>query len=67
MANLGASLFWGVAVGASLVVGATAAAVLRSPSRFAAALTAFGGGILFAAIAFELVPEADGDAAPGSR
>ena len=59
MENLGASLGWGLVVGASLVVGAVAAAFLRLPSRFAAALTAFGGGVLFAAIALELVPEAD--------
>jgi zinc transporter, ZIP family len=62
MENFGGSLGWGLAVGASLVVGAAAAALLRLPSRVAAALTAFGGGVLFAAIAFELVPEADGDA-----
>jgi ZIP family zinc transporter len=62
MENFGASLGWGLAVGASLVVGAVAAALLRLPSRVAAALTAFGGGVLFAAIAFELVPEADGGA-----
>ncbi len=59
MENLGASLGWGLVVGASLVVGALAAAFLRLPSRVAATLTAFGGGVLFAAIALELVPEAD--------
>jgi ZIP family zinc transporter len=32
---------------------------LRLPSRLAALVTAFGGGVLFAAIALELVPEAD--------
>jgi zinc transporter, ZIP family len=62
MQNLGASLGWGLVVGASLVAGAVAAAFLRLPARFAAALTAFGGGVLFAAIAFELVPEADREA-----
>jgi zinc transporter, ZIP family len=62
MQNLGASLGWGLVVGASLVVGAVAAAFLRLPSSAAAALTAFGGGVLFAAIAFELVPEADSEA-----
>jgi ZIP family zinc transporter len=62
MEDLGASLGWGLAVGASLLVGAVAAALLRLHPRFAAALTAFGGGVLFAAIAFELVPEADGEA-----
>jgi ZIP family zinc transporter len=62
MQNFGASLGWGLVVAASLVVGAVAAAFLRLPPRFAAALTAFGGGVLFAAIAFELVPEADREA-----
>jgi ZIP family zinc transporter len=62
MANFGASLGWGLTVAASLIVGAVAAAFLRLPPRFAAALTAFGGGVLFAAIAFELVPDADREA-----
>jgi ZIP family zinc transporter len=59
MRNLGASLAWGVVVGASLVVGALLAAVTRLPARTAAVLTAFGGGILLAAVALELIPEAD--------
>ena len=59
MSNLGASAGWGLAVAASLIVGALAAAVLRLPPRVAATLTAFGGGILLAAVALELVPEAD--------
>jgi zinc transporter, ZIP family len=62
MANLGASLGWGLVIGASLLVGALAAALLRLPERIAATLTAFGGGILLAAIALELVPEADREA-----
>lgn len=62
MANLGASVGWGLLIGASLVAGALAAVLLRLPERIAATLTAFGGGILFAAIALELVPEADADA-----
>jgi ZIP family zinc transporter len=60
--NLGPSLVWGVVVGASLVAGALAAAVIRLPARTAALLTAFGGGVLMAAIAFELMPEADREA-----
>jgi zinc transporter, ZIP family len=60
--NLGAALGWGVVVGASLVGGAVAAAVVTLPARTAALLTAFGGGVLLAAIAFELVPEADREA-----
>jgi ZIP family zinc transporter len=62
MENLGASLGWGLAIGASLLVGALAAAALKLPERVAATLTAFGGGILLAAIALELVPEADAQA-----
>jgi ZIP family zinc transporter len=60
--NLGASVGWGVVVGGSLVVGALVAAVLRLPERVAATVTAFGGGVLLAAIALELVPEADREA-----
>ena len=50
---------WAILVGASLVAGALVAVVLRLPERIAAVLTSFGGGLLVAAIAFELVPEAD--------
>jgi len=59
-----ATLGWGLVVGGSLLLGALAAAVLRLPERVAATLTAFGGGILLAAIALELVPEADRLAGP---
>jgi zinc transporter, ZIP family len=62
--NLGPALGWGLVVGGSLLVGALAAAYLRLPSRVAAMLTAFGGGILLAAVALELVPEADREAGP---
>ena len=64
MENLGASVGWGLVIGASLVIGALAAALLRLPERVAATLTAFGGGILLAAVAVELVPEADREAGP---
>jgi ZIP family zinc transporter len=60
--QLAASAGWGLVVGASLLAGAVAAALLRPRASLAATLTAFGGGILFAAIALELVPEADADA-----
>jgi ZIP family zinc transporter len=60
--NFAASLGWGAVVGASLVAGAVAAAAFTLPARTAALLTAFGGGVLFAAIAFELMPEADREA-----
>ena len=59
MTNLGASTGWGLTVAASLLVGGIIAAALRFPGRLAATITAFGGGILLAAIALELVPEAD--------
>jgi ZIP family zinc transporter len=62
MTNLGASIGWGLAVGASLVLGAVVAVVLHLPERIAAVVTTFGGGILVAAVAFELVPEADAEA-----
>jgi zinc transporter, ZIP family len=60
--DLGSSVGWGLAIGASLLAGAAAAAVLRLPAKVAATLTAFGGGILFSAVALELVPEADDEA-----
>jgi ZIP family zinc transporter len=52
-------LGWGALVGLSLVAGALAAARLSLPERVAAALTSFGGGVLLAAVALELVPDAD--------
>ena len=65
MEHVGAAIGWGLVVGASLLLGALAAAALRLPERPAALLTAFGGGILLAAIALELVPEADAEAGMG--
>ena len=65
MQNLGASLGWGLVVGGSLVAGALLAAFKELPARIAANLTAFGGGILLAAVALELVPEADEQAGAG--
>ena len=64
MSNLGAAAGWGLVVAASLLAGALAAALLRLPERVAAIATSFGGGILFAAIALDLVPEADAGAGP---
>jgi ZIP family zinc transporter len=64
MENVGASIGWGLVVAASLVAGTTAAALLSLPARAAALITAFGGGILMAAVALELVPEADTEAGP---
>jgi ZIP family zinc transporter len=60
--ELGASVGWGLVVGGSLLVGAAAAVTLRLPGAAAALVTSFGGGVLFAAIAFELVPDADASA-----
>jgi zinc transporter, ZIP family len=62
MEHLGAATGWGLVVAASLLAGALAAALLRLPERIAATATAFGGGILLAAVALELVPEADAGA-----
>jgi ZIP family zinc transporter len=58
------SAAWGVAVGGSLVVGALVAVRVALPERVAALATTFGGGLLLAALAFELVPEADERAGP---
>jgi zinc transporter, ZIP family len=57
--NAGASLAWGLVIATSLVAGAVVAAALELPGRLAAVITSFGGGILLAAVALELVPEAD--------
>lgn len=62
MPTLGPSLGWGLVVAASLVAGAVVAARVRLPERAAATLTAFGGGVLLAAVALELVPDADAEA-----
>jgi ZIP family zinc transporter len=59
VANLGPSVGWGLAIAASLLIGAAIAAATKLPERLAALITAFGGGVLLAAIALELVPEAD--------
>ena len=59
MENLGPAAGWGLVVAASLLAGALAAVMLRLPERIAAIATSFGGGILLAAVALELVPEAD--------
>ena len=59
MENLDPAAGWGLVVAASLLAGALAAVMLRLPERIAAIATSFGGGILLAAVALELVPEAD--------
>ena len=62
MTNLLPSVGWGLAIALSLFCGAVAAALVRLPPRLAATLTAFGGGVLLAAVALELVPDADQEA-----
>jgi ZIP family zinc transporter len=59
VSNVGPLVGWGVVISASVVAGAVTAAVLRLRARVAAVVTSFGGGILLAAVAFELVPDAD--------
>lgn len=65
MSALGESAAWGLLVGASLFAGALVAARVTLPGRVAALATTFGGGLLIAALAFELVPEADERAGAG--
>jgi ZIP family zinc transporter len=60
--ELGDAALWGAIVGLSLLGGALAAAWLRLGAPAASALTACGGGLLLAAVALELVPEADAEA-----
>ncbi len=59
MENLGPASAWGILIWVSLVAGALVATATRLPGRVAALITAFGGGALLAAVALELVPEAD--------
>jgi len=65
MDELGPAIGWSLLVGGSLLVGAVVAALVQLPERVAATLTAFGGGVLFAAVALELVPDADAEAGAG--
>jgi ZIP family zinc transporter len=64
VSNLAPLVGWGVVIAASVFAGAVTAAVLRLPARVAAVVTSLGGGILLAAVAFELVPDADERAGP---
>jgi ZIP family zinc transporter len=60
-----AALGLGVAIGASLMLGTLLAAWREVPEEIAAAVTAFAGGALIAAVGLELVPEADEHAGAG--
>ena len=64
MRSLGASAVWGIAIGLSLVLGSIVAARTKLPPAVAEFLTTFGGGLLLAAVALELVPAADEAAGP---
>lgn len=64
MENLAAATVWGLVIAAGLLAGALVAARTSLPPRLAAAITAFGGGVLLSAIALELVPDADRSAGP---
>jgi len=59
LSDFWASVGWGLAVGGTLIAGAFVAVAFHLPERVAAVVTSFGGGLLLAAIAFELAPEAD--------
>jgi ZIP family zinc transporter len=50
---------WGLAAGAMLVVGAAIAWFVRVPRVVVAGVMAFGSGVLFSALAFDLVDEAE--------
>jgi ZIP family zinc transporter len=49
----------GLAIGATLLVGALVASFWALPGRPTAVVSAFGGGVLLAGVAFELLPDAD--------
>jgi ZIP family zinc transporter len=49
---------WGLAAASSLVLGAVIAFVVRVPDRVQGLILAFGAGILFGAVAYELVEDA---------
>lgn len=49
---------WGIVAGGALVIGAAAGYFLRIPRRVVAGIMAFGSGVLFSALAFELMQDA---------
>ncbi|MGH3655669.1 MAG: ZIP family metal transporter [Micromonosporaceae bacterium] len=52
------ALWWGTAAGSTLIVGALIGCFVRLPRRLTAAVMAAGAGVLFAAVAYDLVGEA---------
>lgn len=50
--------FWGLVGGAALIIGALAGVYLPTSHRFVGLVMAFGVGVLFSALAFELTAEA---------
>lgn len=50
---------WGLVAGSALVAGAAVGWLVRVPRRMIATIMAFGAGVLLAAMAFELVDEAE--------
>jgi zinc transporter, ZIP family len=62
--SIGSLTLLAASVTLSLFAGAVVASRVTLPSRVAAMLTAFGGGILVASVALELVPDADEGAGP---
>lgn len=49
---------WGWLAGGALLIGATTGYFLKVPSRFIAAIMAFGSGVLISALSFELMDKA---------
>jgi ZIP family zinc transporter len=50
---------WGLLAGGALVIGAAVSWVFRVPQKAVASVMAFGAGVLIAALAFDLVDEAE--------
>src|SRR5215212_3728275 len=49
---------WGLLAGSALLLGAAIGFLVRVPPRIAAAIMAFGSGVLISALSFELMEEA---------
>jgi ZIP family zinc transporter len=53
-----AAAFWGFVAGSALLIGALIGLFIDVPRRLVAAIMAFGAGVLFSALSFDLVEEA---------